>query len=212
MSRAAPSKPGLGRRGLLLPLAAACAGQEPPAPPLGPLSFAHLTPLPLTVATVEMAPSGPVPPPGDIGGQTQPTPAEAVRQMGQERLSAVGTTGRAVFTATMASLVRDRAGIACLVGCRLEILSAEGSRLGFVQAEARHAATGPDAARPRAADLLLRRAMDDLNVEFEFQLRRSLRDWLATAAPPAIPDSITREDLPRDGTVPDDAPEPADRI
>lgn len=189
---------------MLLPLAVtACASQQPSVPPLRPLSFGHLTPLPLNVATLEVAPGGPVPPQGDIGAQTDPRPADAVRQMGRERLSAVGTAGQAVFTVTVASLARDRAGIACLVGCRLEILSPEGGRLGFVQAEARHAASGPDATRPRAADLLLRRAMDDLNVEFEFQLRRNLRDWLTTTG---MPGSVTREDLPRDGAVasPDD--------
>ena len=176
--------------------------------PLRPLSFSHLIPLALNVATVEVTPSGPVPPPGDIGGQTQPTPTEAVRRIAQDRLSAVGTTGRAVFTVSVASLARDRAGIACLVGCRLEILSAEGDRLGFLQAEARHAATGPDATRPGAADLLLRRAMDDLNVEFEFQLRRNLRDWLVTATLPAAPGGVIREDLPRDGAAPEDTPRP----
>jgi hypothetical protein len=200
----------LGRRGLLLlPLAAAaCGRREVPPPPLRPLAYAHLTRLPLNVATVEVSPDAPVPPPGDIGAQLQPTPTEAVRQMGRDRLAAVGTTGQAVFAATIATIVRDRAGIACLVGCRLEILSPEGNRLGFVQAEARHTASGQDASRPRAADLLLRRAMDDLNVEFEFQLRRNLRDWLATVAPVAAPAPVLREDLQRDDAAPAAIPRP----
>lgn len=198
---------------LLLPLGiAACAGQEPPAPPLRPLSFGHLTPLLLNVAAVEVAPGSPPQSPGDIGAQARPGPAEAVRQMGRDRLSAAGTAGQAVFAVTAASLVRDRTGLVCLVGCRLEILSADGNRLGFVEAEARHAATGPEASRAGAADLLLRRAMDDLNVEFEFQLRRNLRDWLAPAAAAVpMPDGVQREDLPREGAAPAAPPPSQDR-
>jgi hypothetical protein len=110
----------------------------------------------------------------------------------------VGTTGRAVFNVTTANLVRDRARLTCLLGCRLEILSPEGGRLGFVEAQASRVVTGPDAERPRAADLLLRRTMDDLNVEFEFQVRRNLKDWLVTAGPlPQGAGEVTQEELPK---------------
>ena len=68
----------------------------------------------------------------------------------------------------------------------------------------RRVVSGADASRPRAAEALLRNAMDDLNVEFEFQLRRVLRDWLVQVAPgadgtlPAPPPAgVTREELPR---------------
>ena len=95
-----------------------------------------------------------------------------------------------------------------MLACRLEILSETAERLGFVEAQAQRVLTGAEAARPRAADALLRRTMDDLNVEFEFQVRRSLRDWLvATAAPPGseggggipapAPAEVGREELPR---------------
>lgn len=201
--------PGTGRRGLLLPLAvAACTRPEPPAPSR-PLSFSHLTPLLLNVATLDVAPGGPVPPPGDLGAGLDPPPAEAVRRMGRERLSAVGTSSQAVFAVTVASLARDGVGMACLVGCGLEILAPDGSRAGFVRAEARAAAVGPEASRPQAADLLLRRAMDDLNVEFEFHLRRNLRGWLVAGVPEV--GGVTREDLPRDGAVPEAIARPDDR-
>jgi hypothetical protein len=183
---------------LLLPLlAAACASRrEPAAPPPGPISYTHLTRLPLNVATVEIAPEGPQP--AGAGLEASPSPAEAVRIMGRDRLEAVGSTGRAVFTVTVASLVRDRARLSCLLGCRLEILSPEGARLGFVEAQASRVVTGPDAERPNAADLLLRRTMDDLNVEFEFQIRRNLKDWLVTAGPvPEGAGEVTQEELPK---------------
>jgi hypothetical protein len=187
----------------LLATAAACAGPQalPPLPEPGPVSYRHLTRLPLNVAVVEVLPA----PPEPVPAETTPSPAEAVRIMAQDRLVAVGTTGQAVFTVTAATLQRGPGRLACLVACRLEILAGgSGGRLGFVEAQAQRVVTGAEASRPRAADALLRRAMDDLNVEFEFQLRRSLADWLVPVAPDSAggipapaPAEVSREDLSR---------------
>ena len=192
--------------------AASCARQEPPAPPplLTPMSWKHLTPLPLDVASLEVVPPSPAPLPGDTGALLPTPPAEAVRGMARDRLSAVGASGQAVFLVTAASLVQEgggrRGSLRCVLGCRLEITGkaaedggADGP--GFAEARVEHEVSGPDAARPQAAELLLRRAMDDLNVEFEFQLRRNLRRWLAAAAPPgaAVPPAVGREELSPSG-------------
>ncbi len=199
---------------LLLALAAAssCAPPEPPPAPLGPMSWTHLTPLPLDVAALEVALATP-PPPGDVGALLSPSPADAVRGMARDRLSTVGSSGRALFSVTAASLVRDggRGGaLRCELGCRLEITGKDGGGgedeppAGFVEAAARRAVAGAEAARPRAADLLLRRAMEDLNVEFEFQLRRNLRRWLVSAAPAgaaAPPQPVGREELTPGGAA-----------
>ncbi|MDO9710572.1 hypothetical protein [Paracraurococcus lichenis] len=194
------------RAALLLPLAvAACGGPEPADVPPGPMGFTYLMPLPLNVVSIEMAEGGPPPQPGDVGARLLPSPVEAVRIMGRDRLVAAGTTGEARFAVTQAALISGRDSLTCLLGCRLEILSAEGQRMGFVEAQSRRAVNGTDATRPRAAEALLRRTMDDLNVEFEFQLRRSLRDWLVpmvpgpdgTLAPPPAPGGVTVEELPK---------------
>jgi len=198
-----PGPPAARRPVLLLALAAAssCArAPEPPAAPLAPLSWTHLTPLPLDVAALEVVPTAPPAPPGDIGALVSPLPADAVRSMARDRLSAVGGSGQAVFMVTAASLVRERGGaLRCALGCRLEV-SGKGAEdgPGFLEATAQRGVSGAEAARPRAADLLLRRAMEDLNVEFEFQLRRNLRRWLVAAAPPgaAVPRPVSREELP----------------
>ena len=60
------------RSALLLALAAAasCARRQEPPPqalPLAPLSWTHLTQLPLDVAELEVVPTSPPPPPGDLG-------------------------------------------------------------------------------------------------------------------------------------------------
>jgi len=171
--------------------------------PLAPIGYRHLTPLPLNVADIAIAPTDPPAAAGDLGLTLQPRPSDAVRIMGRDRLTAVGTVGGARFAVTRATLFRG-SGLSCAVGCRLEILGADSARLGFIEAEARAAATGTEAGRADAAARLLRRAMDDLNVEFEFQLRRNLRAWLVVVAPGTVgtvpappPGSIAREELPR---------------
>ncbi len=207
-----PGSAAMPRRGalLLVPLLAACGtGRPEPVPiPPGPLSFRHLTPLPLNLANVEIAEEAPPAPAGDIGSRLSPSAAEAVRIMARDRLVLVGTTGQANFTVTRAQLLAGRESLVCDLGCRLEIMSSLGSRLGFVEAESRRAVSGPDATRPRAPDALLRQAMDDLNVEFEFQLRRNLRDWISASVPGPEggmaapgPAGVAREDL-----SPEDAP------
>ncbi|MBD0272738.1 MAG: hypothetical protein ICV73_12510 [Acetobacteraceae bacterium] len=196
---------------LLAPLAAAsCARrEEPPPPALAPLSWTHLTPLPLDVAALEVVPSSPPPAPGDIGALLPTPPAEAVRGMARDRLSAAGASGQAVFLVTAANVVQEgggrRGALRCVLGCRLEVTGKgggeDGGGPGFAEARVEHEVSGPDAARPRAAEILLRRAMDDLNVEFEFQLRRNLRRWVAAAAPPgaAVPPAVGREELAPSG-------------
>ncbi len=199
----------IGRRRLawLLPAGvAACADTAPPERPLGPIGFDYLLPLPLQVASLAVEPGNPPVPPGDIGRTLTTPPAEAVRIMARDRLSAVGTAGgSATFRVTQASVVRQGSAILCQLGCRLEIASGtEAGGSGFAEANARAQVSGADASRPQAADRLLRRAMDLLNVEFEYQVKRNLRRWLVTVAPGsrgALPapaaGEVEREDLPR---------------
>ena len=133
--------------------AAGCGGSEPPPAPLAPISYTYLTPLPLNVGAIDIVPADPPLVPGDLGATIIPRPAEAVRIMARDRLSAVGTAGRAVFTVTRAMLARGGGGLGCALACRLEILGPEETgRQGYVEAEARAAVTGADASRPQAAE------------------------------------------------------------
>ncbi len=208
----------LPRRGLLAgfpALLAACAGRREPEP-LPPLvtGYRHLTPIRLNVAEIEVAD----PAPGAVRVD-QPVPLRPEReavQMGQDRLVAMGTEGRARFVPQLAEFRRERlAGsgglfsgepgerLTCRLNVRLEILSPDGSRVGFVEAEARGQRTVPDGSTPairrRSAEEVVRQAMEELNVEFEFQARRALRAWLleGVAPPPPEPGAVEREDLPR---------------
>jgi hypothetical protein len=198
----------LPRRGVLAALvpaaAAACGSTPPPEPPLQPISYSYLIPLPLNVGSLRIDEANPAAQPGDTGALLSPTPAEAVRIMGRDRLSAVGTGGQAVFQVTRASLVRAGNVLTCQLACRVEVTGAEEGQRGFVEANARASVSGADATRPQAAERLLRRTMDGLNVEFEYQVKRNLRAWLVVVAPgsrgalPAPPaGEVSREELPR---------------
>lgn len=204
----------IGRRsalGLVL-LGAACGGRgsAPPAA-AGPPSYRHLTPLRLDVAALDIAPA----PPGPRVSAAPPSPvipAQAMLTMAEDRLSASGRDGVARFMVQTALLTRRPASggaffsggterLDCVLRCRLELRSTEGELRGFAEAEVRRDLTQPaddDAARARNADTIVRQAMADLNVEFEFQVRRNLRAALMDierSTPTPVP--VEQEALPR---------------
>jgi hypothetical protein len=189
------------RAAWMLPLlVAACASSDSTPPLQAPPAYSFLTPLRVNVLDIEVVEPGPGPawrvdPPAPL------SPVALALQMGRDRLVPVGTTGRARFVIDSATLVREVASggglfsqaterLTCVIHVRVEILGTEGRRIGFTEAEARRTATMVDegpASRARAADQIVRQTMDDLNVEFEFQIRRNLRDWLMNGEPGALP-------------------------
>lgn len=204
----------IARRMLLLTPAAlaACASQplRVEGPPIG---YGHLTPIRLDVARVDIDPATPNAGPNDVGREMTPSAAEAVRVMGRDRLSAFGSQHRARFVVVRAQILRvrnQRGGgyfaadggerLDCTLTARLEILGENDQRLGFAEATASRTRTAESTneARRVAAETLLRQAMFDLNTEFEFQVRRSLRPYLAQGAGTApAPAGVGREELPR---------------
>lgn len=205
------------RRGvLLLPLGiAACASSSSEPETLAPLvtGYRHLTPLRLDVAEVVVVP--PAPGVVRVDNPAPVRPDTEMARMAEERLVAAGTAGRARFTTRLAEFRREflqtSSGVGsffagqpgerltCRLSCRLEVATAD-ERSGFIEAEARAQRSVPDGATPaqrtRAAEETVRRAMETLNVELEFQARRQLRAFLLQGAAPQ-PGSVEREDLPR---------------
>ena len=199
---------------LLVPAAlAACArgGGSTLPPPLrtGPPSYSHLPPIRLDVATLDIAEPAPGPatmviPPAPV------VPSQAMETMARDRIVAAGTANRARFSILTASLTRapESSGgmfsppterLSCAMRCRLEILGPEGEQLGFAEAQTSRGSVVPagnSAERAAAADRIVHQAMADLNVEFEFQIRRNLRRFLV-AGTGATPAAVDREDLPR---------------
>lgn len=199
--------PEMRRRTLLAApaLVAACA-TEGEAPPLTPLveGYAHLTPLRLNVREIAVEPPG-LGPGRRVDAPAPVNPAEEMERMARERLFAAGLDGRATFSVEAASLVRERLSegglftrgeerVSVLLRGRLEVQGGLGGPSGFASAEVRRSTTGPtDGAEASRAATLVRRAMEDMNVELEFQIRRSLRSVLVTA--PSGP-GVTAEPLP----------------
>jgi hypothetical protein len=198
---------------LLLPLTLGACAATPPAPQADgpPIGYRHLTQIRLDVSRIDIEDRMPIPGPNDAGRDLQPSPAEAVRIMGQDRLAAFGTEHRARFGVTRAQILRTRnagggglfAGdpgerLLCQLTARVDILGENDRRLGFAEASAERTRNVEStvAARRAGAEALLRQTMFDLNTEFEFQIRRALRPYIVdgSAAPPA---PVGREELPR---------------
>ncbi|MCA3420363.1 MAG: hypothetical protein INF88_15830 [Roseomonas sp.] len=199
---------------LALPLLPACANEQPAGPfvPPGPPSYGHLTPLRLKVSALEIK----EPESGTALMVQQPAPflpSDVMLRMARDRLSAAGGTGSARFVIQTARLTRETASAAgafspasetfrCIMRCQLEIISAEDGVLASAAAEVRREVTGPtrdDAERAALAERVVKLAGQDMNVEFEFQVRRHLRNWLQMVAAPgeAVPQPVEREALPR---------------
>jgi hypothetical protein len=199
---------------LAFPLLAACANEQPAGPfvPPGPPSYAHLTPLRLKVSTLEIQEAGTGT--AFLVDQSAPLqPADVMLRMARDRLTAAGGPGKARFLIQTASLTREGGAsggvfspasetFRCVMRCQVEIISAEDATLATTLAEAMRAVNGPvrDAAeRAALAERAVKLAGQDMNVEFEFQLRRHLRAWLQLVAAPgeSLPQPVEREALPR---------------
>lgn len=183
---------------------AACGRREEPVAvaPVGPPSYAHLTPLRLAVGRIELVPAT-----DPAATRTMPpaplVPSVVMEAMAQDRLSAAGGGGSARFRTQIATLTREGAAaggvfataterLTCVMRCRLEVTGEDGAPAGFAEAEVRRTATRPagtQAERARAAEEIVRLAGNDLNVEFEYQLRRNLRSMLRAPAPAGQPDA-----------------------
>ena len=180
------------RAALLLPWAAAACGGDAPSRAMPPLRYDYLAPLRLNVATVDV---GDAPPPSPVEAQS-PAPAGAtLRQMALDRLVAGGSSGRAVFVIDAAQVDRSAGSLNGLMAVHLDILTTDGARAGFAEARVSRSSTTGGDLRGALYDLT-RQMMDDMNIELEFEIRRSLRDWLQdpTAAPPPAP--VEQQDLP----------------
>jgi len=199
---------------LLMPAAlAACANTPPPPREDGPpIGYRHLTQIRLDVSRIDIEDRMPTPGPADVGRDMQPSPVQAVRIMGRDRLAAFGTEHRARFGVARAQILRTRGAssgglfasdpgevLNCQLTARLDILDGNDRRLGFAEASAERTrqVESTAAGRRAGAGALLRQTMFDLNTEFEFQIRRALRPYLVDNSQAAPPAPVTREELNR---------------
>ncbi len=155
---------------------------DTPAPPpqdFPALHYDYLTPIRLNVADVEVDDQSTAPD-GDLAGRSPLKPASAMQQMAHDRLIAAGGAGTATFVVTEASITRTDHGITEHLAARLEIANASGGHAGFAEAHVTRTETpgNGEPAGPASLYELTRQAMEDMNVEFEYQVRHTLHDWL----------------------------------
>ncbi len=172
---------------LLLPLAFASCGSEP-EPVYDPLRYNYLPPLQLNVASIDIAqrfiPAGVAP---DVSNQDPVPPIEALKAMANDRLQAFGTDNKAVFSIQDASLTRDNDVVLGSFAVSLTILDNSGAQFGFAEARVQSRHSGRiDNIRPVLYDMT-KAMMSDMNVEFEYQIRRNLKAWLTNGAAPDTP-------------------------
>ena len=197
------------RSSLLLPLLlAACGGHERRDYP--PLRYNYLLPLGLNVAQIRIEqrymPSGAPP---DVSQLDPVPPVDALRSMATDRLQALGATGTAVFSILNAALIRKDDTLSGTFEVELDVYSAPDTRAAYATASVTGSYTGDlDDIRGRLYDMT-RSLMDRMNVEFEYQVRRSLGGWLLSAGVPQAP--VQQQPLivsPPPGALPPGSPPP----
>ncbi len=193
------SKSVLSRRSaLLLPLLIAACASEPEAPPtpqnFSSLDFSYLLPLRLNVSSIEIQPRFvPSGQPPDVSQFDPIQPTAALRLMAEQRLKADGTAGHGVFAINDASLTRQGDVITGTMSVQLDIYTSAGIRAAFAQATVTRQTAGAVADLPAALYGLTRQMMDQMNVEFEYQVRHSLGEWLLPSS--AVPSPVQETPL-----------------
>jgi hypothetical protein len=182
-----PSRELTRRSSLLLPLLmAGCA--ERPQRQYAPLHYGFLTPLRINVAALQVeqryVPSGISP---DLSQLDPMPPILALRNMVEERVIPYGPSGRAVFIIQDASLTRQRDTILGRFAVELDIYTSANTRAGFAEARVSRTYSGDLDDLPSTLYDMTKDMMDAMNVEFEYQVRRSLRDWLVPEGAPQTP-------------------------
>jgi hypothetical protein len=190
------------RLALMLPFALAACGGEP-EPVFDPLRYNYLPPIQLNVGSIDIEqrfyPSGVAP---DVSNQDPVPPIVALKAMASDRLQAFGVANKAVFAILDASLTREGDTVVGSFSVSLTILSDAGAQLGFAQASvhARHAGR-IDNIEPILYDMT-KSMLSDMNIEFEYQVRQHLKEWLTQATAPGAPVEQAPLDGPQDNSKP----------
>jgi hypothetical protein len=173
-------------------LTLAACGTSPPPVVYKPLDYSYLPPIMLKVATVSVQNTY-MPDAGaaTLLGQDPETPGDALMQVASRRLVADGTPGTASFTIETASIEEIGGNFTGTLAARLDVVSADGRRTGFTEASVTYTEAAPDPGDVNATDAALfdvtKQLMDLMNVKLQYQIQRSLADWVAYAPNAAAP-------------------------
>jgi len=175
------------RASLLLPwLLVGCGGRTPRTYP--PLRYGYLIPLRINVSTLQIeqrfVPSG-VPP--DVSQAYPAPPLQALRAMAEDRIQTLGNADLAIFVIEDASLTRQKDTVVGNFAVQLDIYNTPTTRAAYARASVSSTYTGDLDDLPSRLYDMTKDMMDRMNVEFEYQVRRSLGSWLLTAGSPQAP-------------------------
>ena len=184
------------RMALMLPVILAACSSEEDFSAFAPLRYDYLPPIGLNVAAIDIRqqffPSGARP---DVTNQDPAPPVTALKTMAQDRLKAFGTSGRAVFAILDASLTERGDTIDGSMLVTLTIVGDNGAPLGSARAQVNRHQSGRSGGLRRTLYDFTKAMMDDMNVEFEYQVRHNLKAFLIEPAAPEAP----VEQAPLDG-------------
>ncbi|MCU4159300.1 hypothetical protein AiwAL_04165 [Acidiphilium sp. AL] len=172
---------------LAVPLGLAACSSGPPVPTsFPPLDYSYLPPITLKVASVQVRDEYlPGPNAAQMITLAPEAPASALARMAQERLVADGSPGAAVFVIKRAALDQVGDMLDGTMTVELDVRASNGQRAGYADATVSRSTTAPSNESPdrmRAALYdLTKRMMADMNVELQYQIQKSLPDWLAYA-------------------------------
>ncbi len=178
------------------------AGCKPPEKPVfEAFDFAYLTTIKLNVATIEIedawVPRGAA---RHVEYLAPTRPVKALRLMAEHRLVTGGTVGQAIFAVDDASIIAYRGRFEGSFAVHLELQDAEGQQVGIASARVRDSVAARDEEDQTASQVdlegLMRRMMEKMNVEFEYQVRQALKASLQTTSPAAPqPEAVEKQEL-----------------
>ena len=191
--------------GLALLALAGCGDDEPAATAqsFAPLHYGYLPKLRLTVGQIAIADHSLPTSPQDVASSSPVVPAQALAQMARDRLFAAGTSGTATFVIDQASIVREQNGtLDGQLAVHLDLATPDGGHTGYAEARVARQHTPGSEAEDGSANLyaLTRQMMDAMNVELEYQIRRSLRPFVVTGA--GVPAPVAAQPLDSAGVPP----------
>lgn len=177
---------------LLTPLLFAACSEDGPPREMPPLRYDFLTRLQLNVASIGFAD---LPPPGPLDSLSPAPAAQALRQMAEDRLAAGGSSGKAVVVIEEARVARSGSTLDGSMAIQVDIVTADNQRAGFAEARVARKLSGFGRDLRGGLYDITKQMLDDMNVELEFQLRRSLRDYLQTTTAAPAPAAVQQQDL-----------------
>ncbi|MCQ9155298.1 hypothetical protein [Acidomonas methanolica] len=184
---------------LLLPLGLASCADDEAEQNFPPLTYTYLSQLHLNVgriSIVDQSPPGTVP--GDISANAPVPPQQALEEMARDRLIASGVEGSAAFTITRASILHEPGGtLQGDLSVQVSILTATGAPAGYAEAHVSRT-MNPGDRDPESRAVLYdftSQMMQDMNVELEYQIKKTLHDWLVDATGAPLDQTIQQQSL-----------------